>query len=170
MSENIFGEIELSDDQFFQLIYQKDLNLNFIKVEKTSAEKFNHSKKINSDIFPKLSIFNEIDQTINDFDKDRQSQWLFKNVETIDLKKELLSKCNNEEEIDRVNQEWELFQKHKMIDLLHFLKYLILKMRENNIVWGVGRGSSVSSYILYLLGIHKINSIKYNLDITEFLK
>ena len=42
-------------------------------------------------------------------------------------------------------------------------------MGENKIVWGVGRGSSVSSYILYLLGVHKVNSIKYGLNITDFL-
>jgi DNA polymerase III alpha subunit len=43
-------------------------------------------------------------------------------------------------------------------------------MRDNNIVWGVGRGSSVASYVLYLLGIHKIDSIKYNLSPDEFFK
>jgi DNA polymerase III alpha subunit len=43
-------------------------------------------------------------------------------------------------------------------------------MRSNNIVWGVGRGSSVASYVLYLLGVHKVDSIKYGLDIREFLK
>jgi DNA polymerase III alpha subunit len=43
-------------------------------------------------------------------------------------------------------------------------------MRENDIVWGVGRGSSVASYTLYLIGVHKIDSIKYELDINEFLK
>ena len=57
-----------------------------------------------------------------------------------------------------------------MFDLLSYLKYLVDTMRENNIVWGVGRGSSVASYVLYLIGIHKIDSIKYNLDIHEFLK
>jgi DNA polymerase III alpha subunit len=43
-------------------------------------------------------------------------------------------------------------------------------MRKNKIVWGVGRGSSVASYVLFLIGIHKVNSLKYNLDIKEFLK
>ena len=57
-----------------------------------------------------------------------------------------------------------------MIDLLCYLKYLVDTMREHNIVWGVGRGSSVASYCLYLLGVHKIDSIKYELDIREFLK
>jgi DNA polymerase III alpha subunit len=43
-------------------------------------------------------------------------------------------------------------------------------MKENKIVWGVGRGSSVASYVLYLIGVHRIDSIKYDLDIREFLK
>ena len=57
-----------------------------------------------------------------------------------------------------------------MITLLKYLKYLVDTMRENKIVWGVGRGSSVASYVLYLIGVHKIDSIKYELDIKEFLK
>jgi DNA polymerase III alpha subunit len=43
-------------------------------------------------------------------------------------------------------------------------------MRNNNIVWGVGRGSCVSSFVLFLIGIHKINPIYYDLDVSEFLK
>jgi DNA polymerase III alpha subunit len=54
--------------------------------------------------------------------------------------------------------------------LLFYLKYLVDAMRENKIVWGVGRGSSVASYVLYLIGVHRIDSIKYDLDIKEFLK
>jgi len=48
--------------------------------------------------------------------------------------------------------------------------YFVDTLRKHNILWGVGRGSSVSSYILYLIGIHRIDSIKYNLNIGEFLK
>ena len=50
------------------------------------------------------------------------------------------------------------------------MKYLVDTLRKNKIVWGVGRGSSVASYVLYLLGVHRINSIYYELDIAEFLK
>jgi len=57
-----------------------------------------------------------------------------------------------------------------MLDLLKWLKYLVDTMRQNNIVWGVGRGSSVSSYVLYMLGVHKIDSLKYNLDFKEFMR
>jgi len=82
----------------------------------------------------------------------------------------LYSLCNTQDQRDRVDIELELFIQHGMYDLLHYLKYLVDFMRERNIVWGVGRGSSVASYVLYLIGIHKIDSIKYELDINEFLK
>jgi DNA polymerase III alpha subunit len=78
--------------------------------------------------------------------------------------------CTTEVQRRRVDEELELFIQHGMFDLLFYLKYLVDTMRENNIVWGVGRGSSVASYVLYLLGVHKIDSIKYELDIKEFLK
>jgi DNA polymerase III alpha subunit len=50
------------------------------------------------------------------------------------------------------------------------MKYLVDTLRKNIIVWGVGRGSSVASYILYLIGVHRIDSLYYDLDIAEFLK
>jgi DNA polymerase III alpha subunit len=43
-------------------------------------------------------------------------------------------------------------------------------MREKDIVWGVGRGSSVASYVLYLIGVHKIDSLFFDLDIEDFLR
>lgn len=82
----------------------------------------------------------------------------------------IISLCKSEEEKERVISELELFKRHNMLNVLRFLKYLIDKMKENKMLWGVGRGSSVASYSLYLLGVHKINSIKYNLDIREFLR
>ena len=54
--------------------------------------------------------------------------------------------------------------------MLRILIYIIETMRKHKLVWGVGRGSSVASYVLYLLGVHKVNSLKHNLDIKEFLK
>lgn len=82
----------------------------------------------------------------------------------------LLNKTTNDQEYQRVLYELSLYEERGMIIVLQFLKYLSDVCQENNIVLGVGRGSSVSSYCLYLLGIHRINSIKYDLDIKEFLK
>jgi len=70
----------------------------------------------------------------------------------------------------RVCEEIEAFRERGMFDLLRYMVYLVDFMRENNIVWGVGRGSSVASYVLYLIGVHRIDSIKYNLDWREFLR
>jgi len=70
----------------------------------------------------------------------------------------------------RCMEELDEYEKRGMENLLRYMIYLVDFMRENNIVWGVGRGSSVASYVLYLIGVHKINSIQYNLDWREFLR
>jgi DNA polymerase III alpha subunit len=43
-------------------------------------------------------------------------------------------------------------------------------MTANRVIWGVGRGSSVASFVLYKLGVHRVDSLYYNLDINEFLR
>jgi DNA polymerase III alpha subunit len=53
---------------------------------------------------------------------------------------------------------------------LRYLKYLVDTLRKNNVVWGVGRGSSVASYVLFLIGVHRIDSLYYDLNVDEFLK
>jgi len=70
----------------------------------------------------------------------------------------------------RVSEELHEFETRNLVDLLRFLCYFVTVLRSNNIVYGVGRGSSIASYVLYLIGIHRINSYKFNLDIKEFLK
>ena len=74
------------------------------------------------------------------------------------------------EEWNRTYEELEAFDERGMFPLLRYMVYLVDFMRENNIVWGVGRGSSVASYVLYLIGVHRINSIQYDLDWREFLR
>jgi hypothetical protein len=73
-------------------------------------------------------------------------------------------------EYARMAEEIKEFQERDMIQLLRYMKYLVDFMRENNIIWGVGRGSSVASYVLYLIGVHRIDSIQYGLDWREFLR
>ena len=74
------------------------------------------------------------------------------------------------EEWKRAQYELEAFDERGMYDLLRYMIYLVDFMRENDIVWGVGRGSSVASYVLYLIGVHRIDSIQYGLDWREFLR
>jgi DNA polymerase III alpha subunit len=82
----------------------------------------------------------------------------------------LYSQCTTDEQKDRVSQELELFVSNGMYDVLHVMKYVVDTLRANNVVWGVGRGSSVASYVLHIIGVHKIDSIKYNIPIEEFFK
>jgi len=88
----------------------------------------------------------------------------------LDIAAYVLGLCTQDYELQRVGEELLLFQERDAFNLLRYMKYLVDTLRKNNIVWGVGRGSSVASYVLFLLGVHKINSIYYNLDIEEFLK
>ena len=78
--------------------------------------------------------------------------------------------CETEAELQRCGHELLMFQERNLFNLLKFLKYLVDTMNDNNVIWGVGRGSSVASYALYLLGVHRINSMYYDLDIGEFLR
>lgn len=71
---------------------------------------------------------------------------------------------------ERVEHELALFKARNLYPVLQLMIYIVDTMRKYDIVWGVGRGSSVASYCLYLIGVHKIDSIKYQLDINEFLK
>jgi len=73
-------------------------------------------------------------------------------------------------QINRINQELDIFESKNLFIILKLMIYLVDFMKKNNIIWGVGRGSSVSSYLLYLIGVHKVDSLKYNLDIKEFIK
>ena len=109
--------------------------------------------------------------SLEEFDEINQSQWQMpQEYYEIDIAKWILDQCKTEEELQRAGDELLKFHDRNMFPLLKYLKYLVDTMRRNNIVWGVGRGSSVASYILYLLGVHKINSIYYDLDIEEFLR
>ena len=70
----------------------------------------------------------------------------------------------------RVERELAMYKERGLYPILQLLIYIVDTMRQNNLVWGVGRGSSVASYLLYILGVHKVDSHKYELDIKEFLK
>lgn len=70
----------------------------------------------------------------------------------------------------RIIEELRIYSKLKLLNVLRTIIYVINTLEQNNQVWGVGRGSSVSSYILYLIGVHDVDSIEYGLEITDFLR
>jgi DNA polymerase III alpha subunit len=95
---------------------------------------------------------------------------LAKEYKTLDIAEYVLALCKNEAELQRCGHELLLYQEKDLFNLLRYLKYLVDVMTENNVIWGVGRGSSVASYVLYKLGVHRIDSMFYDLEPTEFLR
>lgn len=111
------------------------------------------------------------DITVAEFDAERQGRWFMpQEYLQLDIAQHLLGLCQTPEQLQRVGEELLLFQERGLFDLLRYLRYLVDVMRENNMIWGVGRGSSVSSYVLYLLGVHRVDSMFYDLDVKEFLR
>ena len=109
--------------------------------------------------------------TTEEFDHRNQTQWFMPDTyKQLDIAEHIISLCKTDAELQRVGQELLLYQERNLFDLLRYLKYLVDLMTENNLIWGLGRGSSVASYVLYLLKVHRINSLYYDLDPVEFLR
>ena len=120
---------------------------------------------------PVLKVYQDPKLTIEEFDQQRQSAWFMpEEYQQMDIAKWVLDQCKDDNELQRAGDELLKYSDRNMLVLLQYLKYLVDTMRKHNIVWGVGRGSSVASFVLYLIGVHHINSLYYQLDINEFLK
>ena len=109
--------------------------------------------------------------SIEEYDKHLQDEWFMPTeYYTFDIEQYCISQCNSDVEKSRVLDELAAYNMRGMQPLLQWLKYFVDTCKKDKIVWGVGRGSSVSSFVLYLLEVHKIDSIKYNLDWHDFLR
>jgi DNA polymerase III alpha subunit len=69
----------------------------------------------------------------------------------------------------RLAAELSKFISMELLDILKMMVYITDILAQENVVYGVGRGSSVSSYVLYILGVHDVDSFKYGLDMNDFL-
>jgi DNA polymerase III alpha subunit len=132
-------------------------------------DKFN--KAMREQYLPELKQYIPIDVDQKTFDGALQSEWFMPDkYKDMDIYSYLEQRCETNAEVVRLDEEFIEYDNRNMLDLLRYMVYLVDFMRENNIVWGVGRGSSVASYVLYLIGVHRINSIQFDLDWTEFLR
>jgi DNA polymerase III alpha subunit len=163
-------------DKFGQVILNENDLCDFYYKNPTSCIKFaltetNITNTLGLENFPLLKQYENLDITIEEFDKNNQNTYKMPNsYKELDIAEFILKQCKNNQELQRAAEELFLFQEKDMFDLLRYLKYLVDIMRENNILYGVGRGSSVASFVLFLLGVHRINSLYYDLPIEEFIK
>jgi DNA polymerase III alpha subunit len=170
MKHDQYGVAYTDSEELFWMLY-KNPKLDLSKISVNDPSQFNQAvSSMYADIHM-LSAYQPKNHSIAEFDQDQQSHWhMPDNYKNMDIAQWVLDQCSTQEELQRVGQELLMFQERELFDLLRYLKYFVDTMRQHSVMWGLGRGSSVASYVLYLIGVHKINSIYYDLDIREFLK
>jgi len=173
MKYDQFGQAYTNSDELVNMLY-KNPNLDIGRFLVEDPDRYNQSVRQLFVEFPLLEKFVSSDDrydSVEQFDAANQNNWHMPDEYcSLDIAQWVLDQCQTDAELQRCGQELLLYQERNLMSLLRYLKYLVDVMRTNNIVWGVGRGSSVSSYVLYKIGIHRIDSLYYDLDPAEFLK
>lgn len=168
MRQDKFNNPVFSSQDLFNLIYQGKANtLPGLMVDSDTE-----SKQLEAEGgFQFTEPYPEdLEISISEYDAICQANWNMPDeYKQMDIEGFLVNECPKEN-YQRLIDELQEFKARNMLDLLRWLKYFVDTCRANDILWGVGRGSSVSSYILYIIGVHKIDSIKYNLDWQDFLR
>jgi hypothetical protein len=173
MIQNKFGEIIFSESDVCDLIMQgrdlaslkKILVDSSVNIEQVIRYVENYSGTLS---YPVLHADNI---TVPQFDLEQQRRWhMPERYKNLDIAQHVLDLCNSDSELQRCGEELLLYQERDLFPLLQYLTYLVDLMRKNHVIWGVGRGSSVASYVLYKLGVHRIDSLFYDLSVDEFLR
>lgn len=172
MKINKFGEQIYGEDDLCDLIMQGHdvLALRNVLVDKINLESMAEILEPVPDFIQSDQIDNQ-NLSVEQYDHRCQQRWhMPEEYKHLDIAQHVLSLCDTPEQLQRAGQELLLFQERDLFNLLRYLKYLVDVMKANNVIWGVGRGSSVASYVLFLLGVHRIDSMYYDLDPAEFLR
>lgn len=171
MKYDAYGQSYTNSKELCDLLY-KNPKLDISRFQVNDSLEFNRSvAELHADL-ELLNNYESLEQfSIEEFDSACQSSWKMpKEYKELDIASYLLELCQTDAQLQRVGEELLLYQERGLFNLLKYLKYLVDTLRKNNIVWGVGRGSSVASYVLFLIGVHKIDSLYYKLSVDEFLK
>lgn len=168
MHTDKYGRQILSESDLCEL-YLQDPERVLKDITMESSIKFDEGLEIINK--PSFNEYTKLDISVEEYDDINQNNWYIpEEYKNLDIAKYVLDLCQTDAELQRVGEELIRFQELDMFPMLCYCKYLVDTMRKNNVVWGVGRGSSVASYVLFLIGIHRINSLHYDLSIDEFLK
>lgn len=167
MKSDKYGNPIFNETDIINLLYQgHDFDMTNIIAEK--SDPILKLEEISGKTF--ISPYDN-NFSIEEYDRACQSDWQMpEEYKSMDIAKWVLDQCKNQDQLQRCGAELLEFQRRNMMDLLKWLKYFVDYCRANNILWGVGRGSSVASFVLYLIGVHKIDPMKYNLDWQDFLR
>jgi DNA polymerase III alpha subunit len=170
MRTNELHQVIVSESDMVDVLYRGEVVSNLVVDNPNWIKQFNqHCDEYG---LPGIAGWQEESlQLPEEYVQDNLHNWhLPASYATFDLENYLFDKCNTPAQKARIEQELVKFKSRNMMPILCWMKYFIDTLREHNMVWGVGRGSSVASYVLYLLDVHRVDSLKYELDIEEFLK
>lgn len=173
MKTNKFGEIIYNEDDICDLIMSGQDVVNIANLTVDTNLDIQGITALVEDPGSMLTwtLPNDNNISVPEFDLVRQANWFMPDqYKQLDIAEHVLGLCETQEQLQRCGEELLLFQERNLFDLLKYLKYLVDVMRDNQVIWGVGRGSSVASYVLYKLGVHRIDSMYYDLDPSEFLR
>jgi len=171
MKTDDLGIPRFSNRDLINMIYSGNIDKCHVVLCNPTDEVDKFNVAMEEQGLPKLQKYIPLDVDQKTFDGVCQGEWFMpKEYKELNVHNYILTKCETQEETARCAEELAEFAGRNMMPLLQYMIYLVDFMRENNIVWGVGRGSSVASYVLYLIGVHRINSIQYGLDWREFLR
>jgi len=169
---------KMKNDQYGQMIFDEQDLVNQIMQGNQKLDGYCVDNSVDltraADIvenMPALVAYQEQGIAVEEFDRMCQQNWhMPRAYQDLDIAELVLSLCDNDSELQRCGQELLMYQERDLFNLLRYLKYLVDVMSDNQVIWGVGRGSSVASHVLYKLGVHQIDSLHYDLDPAEFLR
>ena len=173
MQTNTYGEIVLDEQDLCDLVLQ---GRSIADLKRVTVDHSVNLEPLISVLEDPASLVtwtfaSDSNVSVPDWDSVRQQHWhMPASYAVMDIAAHVLGLCSTDAELQRAGHELMLYQERGLFDLLRYLKYLVDVMTENHVIWGVGRGSSVASYVLYLLGVHRIDSMFYDLDVSEFLR
>jgi len=170
MKQNKFGELIFAETDVMDLVMQgRDLSMFDGMIVDDTIDLTRMPDSL--DPVPNFQQQKFHTVTVPEWHAQQQTNWhMPEEYKQLDIAAHVLVLCESEAELQRCGEELLLYQERDLFNLLKYLKYLVDVMTANNIIWGVGRGSSVASFVLYKLRVHRIDSLHYNLDVHEFLR
>ena len=170
MKQDSYGQVVLNESDLQDVVMS---GASFVDLKTIVVDETVDIEKLVKYVehLPNLTPYVGQELSLENFDRKLQENWRMpQEYKDLDIAAYVLGLCTNEAELQRCGAELLLYQERDLFNLLKYLKYLVDVMVDNNVIWGVGRGSSVASYVLYKMGVHRIDSMFYNLDIGEFLR
>lgn len=172
MTVDDYGRVVLSSDEMITLLYEgRELTDDILAEASDEITRYNELCRLNDKLGHLIPIAAPKSISPEEDHEQRQTRWFMSDKYLdLDVWAELQGRCTDGAQRLRLEMERAEYERRGLVPLLRLMMFLVDEFRRRKVVWGVGRGSSVASFTLYLIGIIKINPMLYGLEISDFLK